>query len=88
MPSVDAIVDRRNCFLCCGSLGVVDLLCFRVHSLGVALRWEPPRVCGIDEVSGIDPLPLHTESLGLMLFKDLVGCMVECWSLMKFVLGC
>ena len=64
------------------------MLCSRVHSLDVAPRWEPPRVCGIDEVSGIDPLPLHTESLGLMLFKDLVGCMVECWSLMKFVLGC
>ena len=56
------------------------MLCSRVHSLGVAPRWEPPRVREIDEVSGIDPLPLHTESLGLMLLKDLVGCMVKWWS--------
>ena len=28
VPSVDAIVDRRNCFSYCGYLGVVDLLCF------------------------------------------------------------
>ena len=61
MPSVDAIVDRRNCFLYCGNLGVVDLLCFRVHSLGVAPRCESPRVYEIDEVFGIDPLPLYAE---------------------------
>ena len=64
MPSVDAIVDRRNLFLFFFILrlfGGWSVLCSRVHSLGVAPRYESPRVYEIDEVPCTDPLPLYAE---------------------------
>ena len=72
---------------------MVDLLCSRVHSLGVAPRWESPRVYEIGEVSGIDPLPLYAEffrSHAIDRFSWLYGGVVEfdeirTWCLMIFL---
>ena len=71
VPSVDAIVDRRNCFffflsvMCGGSICCV----FRVHSLGVAPRCKFSRVVRIDEVPCTDPLPLYVEFLTLRSYR-------------------
>ena len=63
VPSVDAIVDRRNCFLFFLWVMCVWSICcvLRVHSLGVAPRCKFSRVVRIDEVPCTDPLPLYAE---------------------------
>ena len=64
VPSVDAIVDRRNCvffFFLSVMCGWSSCYVLRVHSLGVAPRYEFSCVVRIDEMPCTDPLPLYAE---------------------------
>ena len=66
VPSVDAIVDRRNWvfffFLYISAMcGWSICYVLRVHFLGVAPRCRFFRVVRIDEVPCTDPLPLYVE---------------------------
>jgi hypothetical protein len=73
VPSVDAIVDRRNWvfffFFISAMCGWSICYVLQVHFLGVAPRCRFFRVVRIDEVPCTDPLPLYVEFLTLRSYR-------------------
>ena len=92
VPSVDAIVDRSNCFLFfffISAMCVWSICCvLRVHSLGVAPRCRFYCVVRTDEVPCTDPLPLHAEFLRPVSQVDPYSCMEVRWISMDFESAC